>query len=153
METILYTWKFSAKKERSKLWYIIGLSIVIGLVIWGFLTSQYGMSFIIILIAGISYFLEINGEDEILVQVEQLGIKIGEGFYDYGKIQSFTFIYDEANAILLRLKTNKKGVAVIDIDVDNTIAQQLRPILASFLQEDEKEDISFIDRLVKILKL
>jgi hypothetical protein len=54
---------------------------------------------------------------------------------------------------LLRLKINKKGVSIIDIDIDNIIAQQLRPILSSFLQEDEKEDISFIDRLVKILKL
>jgi len=52
------------------------------------------MSFIVILIAGISYFLEVNIEDEILVQVQQLGIKIGDSFYDYSKIKTFSFIYD-----------------------------------------------------------
>lgn len=153
MDTNLYSWKFSAKKERSNLWYIIGFSVVIWLVIWWFLTSQYGMSFIVILIAGISYFLEVNIEDEILVQVQQLGIKIGDSFYDYSKIKTFSFIYDWSNAILLRLKIIKKWISFFDLDIDNTIAQDLRPLLSSFLEEDEKEDITLIDKLVRFLKL
>ncbi len=153
MDTNLYSWKFSAKKERSNLWYIIGFSIVIWLVIWWFFTSQYGMSFIIILIAGISYFLEVNIEDEIFIQIQQLWISIWDTFYDYSKIKSFSLIYDWSNAILLRLKINKKGIPFLDLDINNSIAQELRPLLSSFLQEDEKEDITFIDKLVRLLKL
>jgi hypothetical protein len=51
------------------------------------------------------------------------------------------------------LKINKKGIPFLDLDINNSIAQELRPLLSSFLEEDEKEDITFIDKLVRLLKL
>jgi hypothetical protein len=99
----LYSWNFSTDKQRSSLWYMIALSVVIGLVVWGFMTKQYVMSFLIILITGISFFIENNSEEIILVTLNQLGIKINNSFYDYSKIGSYTFIYDGENAVILRL--------------------------------------------------
>jgi len=74
--TVLYTWNFEDKKDRSALWYIIALSFVIGMIIWGFITKQYGMSFLFMLLAGIVFYIENNAEDEISVEVTPLGMRI-----------------------------------------------------------------------------
>gem|GEM_PF-2315692 len=50
-QDILYRWEFSAKKNRGQLWYIITLAIVFGLIIWGMLSRQYVMSFMVIIMA------------------------------------------------------------------------------------------------------
>lgn len=49
-QNTLFTWEFEDEKQRSPLWYMIALSIAVGLIIWGFLTRQYGMSIVIMLI-------------------------------------------------------------------------------------------------------
>ena len=150
---ILYSWKFNDKKERSQLWYIITLSIVIWLVIWWFLTKQYWMSFLIMLITWVTYFIENNSEDEVNVNITNLWIKISNTFYDFSKINSFTLIYDWENAVYLRLIINKKWLKVFNIYIDNTIANNLKEILTNFIEENPKWDLSFIEKLINKLKL
>ncbi len=149
----LYSWNFSTDKQRSSLWYMIALSVVIGLVVWGFMTKQYVMSFLIILITGISFFIENNSEEMILVTLNQLGIKINNSFYDYSKIGSYTFIYDGENAVILRLHLLNKWIKVVDLQVDNSITIDLKQILPNFIREDEKAELSFTDKLIRWLKL
>ena len=72
----IYTCTFSDKRERGTLWYIIALSIVIGLSIWWFMTKQYWMSFIVLLIAWLVYFIENNSDEEVKVLVTAMGIKV-----------------------------------------------------------------------------
>ncbi len=150
---ILYSWKFNDKKERSQLWYIITLSIVIWLVIWWFLTKQYWMSFLIMLITWVAYFVENNSEDEVSVNITNLWIKISNTFYDFSKINSYTLIYDGENAVYLRLMINKKWLKVFNIYIDNTIANDLKEILPNFIEENPKWDLSFIEKLINKLKL
>lgn len=149
----LYVWSFSSDKNRWSLWYIIALSVIIGLVVWGFFTKQYVMSFLVILIAGISFFIENNSEDTIEVSLNQLGIKINNSFYDYSKVASYGFIYDWENAVLLRLSLVSKWIRVIDLHVDNEITLDLKQILPNFLTEDEKTELSLTDKFIRFLKL
>ena len=135
------------------MWYIIALSIVIWLSIWWFLTKQYWMSFIVLLIAWLSYFIENNSEDEIWVEITNLGMKIWESFYDYSKIDSYTFIYSWENAIFLRLNLNKKWIRNINLIVDNNITWELKPILSGYLEENPKWELSFSEKLIFLLKL
>lgn len=151
--TVLYEWKFEDKKERSTLWYIIALSVVIGMIIWGFITKQYGMSFLFMLLAGIVFYVENNAEDEVSVQLTNLGLRIGEKFYDFSRISSFAFMYDADQSVYLKLRVRQKGIPVIQVKVNNTITSELRPILAQYVEENPKEDLSFLDRLIHILKL
>jgi len=76
MSNILYSWKFDDKKNRSQLWYIIAFSVVIWLAVWWFLTKQYGMSFIILLLSGLILFVENNSEDSVEVQISDMWIYI-----------------------------------------------------------------------------
>ncbi len=150
---MLYSWTFPDDKNRWQLWYIIVLSIIIWLVIWWFFTKQYWMSFIILLISGLVFYIENNSEDSILIEISELWIKVAEYFYDYSKIDSYTFIYEWENAVVCRLLLNKKWIKQLDLKIDNTIVLELKQILPNYIKENEKEDFSFTDKIIRMLKL
>ncbi len=150
---IIYNWSFSNDKNRWNLWYIIALSVIIWLVVWWFLTRQYVMSFLIILITWVSFFLENNSEETTQVYITNLWIKVNNSFYDFSKISSYTLIYDWENAVILRLALVKKWINFLDLTIDNNIALNLKWILPNFIVEDENWELSFTDKLIKIFKL
>lgn len=153
MSENIYSWSFSSKKERSNMWYIIALSVVIWLVIWWFLTKQYWMSFVIIILVGIIYFIENNSDDIVNVEIWNLWIKIWKNFYDYSKIVSYNFIYEWEFSKIIRLSLNKKWIKVIDLDVDNKITLELKNILPNFIKEWEKQELSFTEKIIKLINL
>lgn len=150
---IIYNWKFEDKKNRWTMWYIIALSIVIWLSIWWFLTKQYWMSFIVLLIAWLTYFVENNSEDEIEVIISDLGLKIWSNFYDFSKIDSYSFIYNWENAVFLRLNMNKKWLKTIDLIINNWIASELKWILVNYIEENPKWEMKFGEKIISLLKL
>ena len=152
METI-YKWNFDDNKNRGKLWYVIAISIVIGLSLWWILTKQYWLSFIIILIAWISFFIENNSSDNIEVEINELWIKVEWFFYDFSKINKYSFIYLWENAILIRLILNKKWIKNIDLKINNNICADLKQILSNYLEESENEELSTSEKLINLLKL
>lgn len=150
---VLYGWSFSNDKNRGSLWYIIALSVVIWLVIWGFLSRQYPLSFLIILITWVYFFVENNSEDIINISLTQLWIKLNNSFYDYSKISSYTIIYNWEQAVILRLALVKKWLKYLDIKINNEIAIILKEVLPNYIKEDEKWELSLTDKLIQILKL
>jgi hypothetical protein len=153
MDDIIYSWSFSNEKNRWSLWYIIALSVVIWLVVWWFLTRQYVMSFLIILITWVTFFVENNSEEVTQVFITNLWIKVNSTFYDFSKIASYSFIYDWENAIFLRLSLLKKWIKFLDLDIDNNIALDLKSILPNFLKEDRNSELTFTDKIIRMLKL
>ena len=153
MENALYNWTFSDKKERSSSWYIIFLSIMIWLVIWWFLTKQYGMSIAILLVSGVGYFIENNSEETVQVSIWELWIMISNNFYEYAKIQSYGFIYSGENAYYLRLKILKSWLNQLDLQVNNTIAKELGEILPNYIREADSTELSTTEKIIKLLKL
>lgn len=154
MDQIIYSWKFSDKKERSHMWYMIMLSIVIGIVIWGFVTAQYGLSFVILLASGILFYVENNSDEEVTIEISDIWIKIANTFYEYAKIRSFSFLYSGSNAVFVRLMVTKGNtLRPIDVDVNNQIVKNLKLILPNFLIEDEKQELTWTDKLIRLLNL
>jgi len=149
----IFSWSFSNDKGRGSMWYVIALSVIIGLVVWGFLTKQYVMSFLIILITGVTFFVENNSEENTHISITNLWIKVNNFFYDYSKITAFSLIYDGDQAVILRLQLVKKGIKYLDIMIDNEIVPVLKEILPNFLQEDEHGEFTFTDKIIRILKL
>ena len=153
MTNYIYSWKFEDKKNRSQLWYIIALSVVIWLAVWGFLTKQYGMSFIVLLIAWLVFFVENNSEDEIEVKITDLWIYIWESFYDYNGIRGFSIWYLGDSAEIVRLFLNKKWIAVLDLKVNNEIISDIQNSLSQFIEDSGKVELTGTDKLIRFLKL
>lgn len=148
-----YTWNFQDTKHRSPMWYIIALSLAWGLIIFWFLSKQYGMSIVLLLIIGLYFFLENNTDDEVSVQITNLGINVQGSFYDYSRIQSFRFIYDGGEAIYLRINIKKSWISSMNIRVDNDIVANIRPILVQYIEEDAKSEITLLEKIIHTLKL
>lgn len=149
----IYSWEFEDNKNRWQYWYIIALSIIIWIVIWWFITGQYGLSFIILLVSGLFYFYENNSEDIIKIALYDLWLKIWDNFYEYAKIEKYTFIYNWDIPIYLRLVINKVSLSHIDLKINKAIMLELKEILPNYIEEDSKWELSFIERLMHKLKL
>lgn len=147
---LIYNWSFSSEKQRGNLWYIIALSIIIWLVVWGFFTRQYIFSVLIILVTWVYFFVENNSESLITVQVTNLWIKVNNFFYDFSKIENYSIIYSWENAIFLRLELGKKD---LNLQIDNDIALNLKQILPNFLNENKNWELTFNEKIIKLLKL
>jgi len=154
MSNILFSWQFNSKKQRWNLWYLIVFSITIWLIIWGFLSKQYVMSFVIILLTWLSFYIENNSNDIVWVQITEDWIKIDNNFYPFANISSYSIIYEWENAILLRLYLKQKvWIWLIDINIDNSISKKVKNILEQILEENQKTELTFIEKITRLLKL
>lgn len=152
MNEYIYSWEFDDKRDRWSLWYIITLSIVFWLSIWWFFTKQYWMSFIILLIAWLAYFAENNSDDQVKVGISNWGITIAWVIFSFSSIDSFQIVYKWENPILLRLNLNKKWIRNIDVKINNNI-NEIRNVLFEFIGEIDKIELTFSEKMIKILKL
>lgn len=149
----IYSWEFDDNKNRWSLWYIIALSFVIWISIWWFFTKQYWMSFIVLLIAWLVYFVENNSEDLVEVKITNLWVKIAWVFYDFTGIESFWIVYKWAEPVLLRLNLNKKWLRNIDVKIDSSIVKDVKDVLSNYIEETPKIELTFSEKMIKLLKL
>lgn len=150
---ILYSWEFEDKKDRWPYWYIIALSIIIWISIWGFMTGQYGMSFVVLFISWIFYFIENNSEDIVKIILTDVGVQIWKNFYEYTKITNYSYIYENDMPIFLRLVINKVSLKNMDLNINQEIIQNLKEILPNYMEEDTKWELSMMEKLIRKLKL
>ncbi len=150
---ILYFWEFEDKKDRWPYWYIIALSIIIWIAIWWFMTGQYGMSFVVLFISWIFYFIENNSEDIVKVTLTDVWVQIGKNFYEYTKIINFSYIYENDKPIFLRLVINKVSLKNIDLNIDEKIIVDLKNILPNYMEEDTKWELSMMEKFILKMKL
>jgi hypothetical protein len=111
------------------------------------------MSIVIMLVGWFFYFLENNAEDSVWVGITELWVRVQDNFYDYSKIGGFSLVYNWENAIFLRLLIKKRGISVLNIKVDNAIARDIRPLLWNYIEENEKQEITFSEKMMHLLKL
>jgi len=152
-QKILYSWSFNSKKQRGSLWYIIIISIAIGFIIWWFINKIYWLSFVIMILAWLMYFIENNSPDEINVSITELWIQVWNNFYDFGEINSFTMIFDWSNPYLLRLKLTKKWLKQLDLYINEDNANDIKTLLLNFIEENWKEQLTFTEKMIRLLKL
>ena len=153
MNQSLYNWTFDDTKNRSTLWYIIALSIVIWFTIWWFFTKQYWMSFLMLLVAWVFFFIENNADDIIGVDITELWIKIWDNFYDYSTLDWYSFIYSGDEAIILRLSTNKTGIKRLDLKINSWIAIHLKEILPNYIEAKDNQELSMSEKIINLLQL
>ncbi|MDD2487685.1 MAG: hypothetical protein PHS92_04940 [Candidatus Gracilibacteria bacterium] len=150
----MFNWNFSAKKEKSSSWYTIAIIIGLAIIIWGFIIGLYIMSIVIFIFAGVYILVENNSPSTIDIFVDENGIQIGETFYDYPKIETFSIMYNKNKPVYLRLKLRTSGFKLIDIPFDGKVnTASLRAYLIDYINEDEKGEITGMDKLIGYLKL
>lgn len=152
-QKILYSWSFNSKKQRGNLWYIIIISIAIWLIIRWFINKIYWLSFVIMILAWLMYFVENNSPDNINVSITELWIQVWNNFYDFGEIKSFTMIFDWSIPYMLRLNLSKKWLRQLDLYINENNANDIKTTLLNFIEENWKEELTFVEKIIRLLKL
>jgi len=99
------------------------------------------------------YFIENNSPDEINVSINELWIQVWNNFYDFWEINSFTMIYNWNIPQILRLNLNKKNLKHLDLYIDESNANEIKNTLLNFIEENSKEQLTLIEKIIKLLKL
>lgn len=150
----MFNWQFNSKKERSSSWYIMAVVIAIGLVIRWYLTEQYIMSVVIIMLVWVFFLIENNSPEIVEVTINENWILISESFYDYPKIETFAVIYDRNVPLFLRVRFKSRWLKLLDIPLSSDInSPDLRAFLLEYIEEDSKTEMSSTDKLINYLKL
>ena len=150
----MFSWEFASKKEKSRIWYAIAGAVGIGLIVWGILIGLVVMSVVVLIFAGVYLLVENNSPDTVHVEVNENGIGLEETFYDYGKIDSFAYVYEGAKPLFLRLHLKSKMLRMVDVPLNADVnPAEMRAYLATFLPESEQSELSFTERLVHVFRL
>ncbi len=149
----LYSFEFSSDKNRWPLWYIVAFSVIIWFVVWWIFTKQYWLVVISLLLPWVYFLVENNSSDKVLVNFTQLWIDISDTFYEYTKIDWYSFLYSRSKPVVLRIFLKTKLLNYIDLKVDEEKTLLLKQFLPNYLIEKEKEDFSFWDKIISFFKL
>ncbi|MFZ3232042.1 MAG: hypothetical protein WA194_00615 [Patescibacteria group bacterium] len=148
----MFEWNVVVRKEHSASWYAIAGIVIASLVIWGFVEGIYALSVVAVVFAGVFLLIENNAPDSAMVVVNENGIGVGSEFYDFGTIQTFSFLFEGKEPIYLRLTLARKGIKTVDIDIpEGSEISNLRAFLSGYAEESKDSELGFTERMLRIL--
>lgn len=150
---LIYSWSFSNKKNRWKMWYIIAFSIAIWLIIWGALNRMYIMSFVIILLSWVYFFVENNSDDDTEVKLFETWIEIWGSFYDYSRVNWYSIVYRQNAPVILRIRIKLKTLNSLDIPINAQILNDISDWLPYVMTQEDEEETTFIEDVINYLKI
>lgn len=153
---ILQQWVFPEfqKYERSPLWYSIALIGGGGLFIWAALDGNFLFAVIIVLTALISFLHHRNEPNEILLTIFERGIQMGDRYWPYNQVESFSIVYEPPAVKTLYLVTTGALRREYSIPLLNTDPLTIRETLLQYVSEDlSRNDENGNDKWRRALKL
>lgn len=143
------------KHERNKRWYTIAVVFAIFLLLFSFLSNNFLLPFIMIIVSAI--FIMQHGQEppNVLISLSSDGIHVGNNFYDYDAFRHFSIVYkpkqDDKNLYFEFKNALRPRLSIPLMDIQPV---KTRAYLAQFLDEDEERtDIPLSESLSKLLKL
>lgn len=154
--SILHRWTIQEydQHQRGVLWYIFMTSAGLILVAYGLISSNFLFSLIIILSAIIIFLQSHQAPQQILFQITELGVIIGNKFYSYGELDNFYIIYNppEIKTLFIETKSALRPMLRIPLLDENPI--EVRQDLRKYLDEDlEKEEEPRSDTVARRWKI
>lgn len=133
----MFEWIIAGRKNHSSQWYVAAGIVTISLIFLGIYMQIYALSIVIVLLAGVYVLLENNGPDEVIIQISDVGINIGNQMFDYGQIESFSFIFDSnvAKQLKIRLKSSSIKSMEVDLSTFSSNIADLRAFLLNYIPE------------------
>ena len=140
--------------DRGKNWYTLMTVAAIVLALFGLFTNNYLFALIVILTAIILLFVGNEKARTYLIQIGHNGIVVGEKFYLFDDIDSFSIIYQPPETKILYVEHKSFMVPRMKIFLQDQDPVEMRTHLRQYVGEDldlQEEHIS--DKLARLLKL
>ncbi|MBD3311632.1 MAG: hypothetical protein GF349_04015 [Candidatus Magasanikbacteria bacterium] len=153
---ILHNWKIEEfeKFNRSRRWYIFMIILGLALVLYGVFSGNFLFSLIIILFSIIIFLQSHQEPTEVPFGISELGIMIGNRFYEYNELEKFYIIYDPPETKSLFIDTKSTTRPLLRIPLKDNDPLKVRSTLKQYLEEDiEKEEEPYSDKFARVWKL
>lgn len=135
----MFSWNITNQNTKGPGWYTTAGVVSLAFIIWGIFVGLYALSIVVFIFVGVYLMMENNAPENTRIAVDENGININGGFYDYPSIEEFSIVYDNRKPILLRLRLKKKGLNTVDIDLTQDVnSYELRNFLLQYIPESEK---------------
>lgn len=143
------------KPQRGSWWYVIMIALGGGLAAYALFDGNFLFALIIILFAFILFTHHRSEPMTLAFTVYETGLQIGDKFYLFREVESFSVIYEPPMVkrlyIVLKNAVLRKEIA---IPLRNQNPLNVRSLLLDFLTEDlEREEETLNDTLARVFKI
>ncbi|MBI2410865.1 MAG: hypothetical protein HYV32_03175 [Candidatus Kerfeldbacteria bacterium] len=154
---VLMEWSFPEyeRHQRGLLWYIIALTVSIGLLVYAVRDGNFLFALMILLV-GLILFTHHRSEPlEIPFIIYDAGIQVGGQFFLFRELQSFSIIYEPPVVKTMYLIPKRQFIQrEFSIPLYDQNPLHVRSLLIDFIDEDlNREEESTSDTLARLLKL
>ena len=104
----MFSWNIATENTKGSGWYMTAGVCALSFIIWGIFVGLYALSIVVFIFAGVYLLMENNAPENTQIVVDENGININGGFYDYPSVEEFSIVYDNRKPIFLRIKLRKK---------------------------------------------
>jgi len=112
------------------------------------------MSIVVIILAWVYFLVENNSPDELTIEINDNWILVWDIFYDYPKIETFGIIYNKNIPLFLRIRLKARWFKLLDIPLNSElVVSEIRAFLQEYIEEDERNEITTLERLMYYMKL
>ena len=140
--------------ERGKRWYIAAIAIGALLLLYSVLTANFLFAIILVLAMLIMAVHDRRKAPDVLFEIAEGGINIGEAHYSYSSFKSFWMYYEPSEAKTLFFEFANGARPRLSIPLQNKNPIRVRSMLLAHLPEDvERENEPLSEQLIRLLKL
>lgn len=150
----LYQWTVVEYENhvRGTFWHVLMISLGIILVIYALATDNFLFAIIIILSAIILFLQSAVEPARVPVSITDLGVVIGDRFYNYNEFRAFYMIYNqETQTLFFETKSSLRPDLRIAIGEQDPI--EIRDTLQEVLDEDLEKEEPLSDRAARNWKI
>lgn len=141
--------------QKGERWYLFAGIVAALFIFVAILQGNWTMALAIIAFGAVYYYIQnYHPPKEIEIKISEMGIKVGHKTYPFSHIKAFWFHYNPPFIKTLNIRVDKGHYfADLSIQLNNQDPVQLRQFLCSQISEWEGKDESFLDILLRLLRL
>ncbi|EKD47059.1 MAG: hypothetical protein ACD_66C00239G0003 [uncultured bacterium] len=147
------TWEYQ-HHERSRTWYLIVGVIAAALLVYSIAIANYLFAIIVLMTGVIMLINGMRQPKREQVHITDMGIVVGDSFYDYKMIKDFALVYEPPIVKVLYVDFNSTLRPVISLQLEDTDPNLIRESLLPYVFENlDREDEALTDMLRRLYKL
>ncbi len=138
---------------RTKKWYAGAITAVVLLVIYGLATNSWTFSIVVLITAGVYYYLHSDDTPVIEIKISDIGLKVGQRVYPFTDLKTFWIDYQPPNHQTLNLVNKNQYKEEVSVQMHGQNPSEVRRILTQYLPEWEEREKNLTESLTNFIGL
>lgn len=151
---ISWTFPEYPRYARGFFWYLITMTVGIGLLLYALITGNFLFALIILMFALVIYMAATSHPADVKLSITEEGIELGGMFYPYREIRHFWFIYEPPHVKNLYIDFKSSLRPRLTVDLMDRNPNDVRRALSRYVTEDlTEEDEPLSELLGRMFKI